>query len=113
MNGTDAGRHCSDAVNLALALGGVDKWIAVRLSDGKSDGNVYDLKSDAISHQLHEYQCAYIKIPPDGMPPEHATRFLNVNRKLYDNGMRIADPDRAPIMPHTIEEYNIFMRSGK
>ena len=109
---TEAGKHCSEAVNLATFLGGTGKWIAVRMSDGKTDGNIYDTKSDAIRHQLHEFQCAYIKVPLGGMPASHATRFLAVNRKLYDAGARIADPDAEVIMPYTKEEYtNIFTRS--
>lgn len=116
---SDAGRHCSDAVNLASLVGGMGKWVAARLTDGKTDGNVYDSKSDAIKHAiinlklLHESQAAYIKIPPGGMPPAEATRFLEVVRKLYSSGMRITDPDKDLIMPNTIEDYNIFMRNGK
>lgn len=106
----DAGRHCSEAVNLALLLGGVGKWVAIRLSDGKSDGNIYDTKADAIRHQLHEFQCAYVKVPPDGMQPDHGARYLEVNRKLYDKGLRIADPNREAILPFTMEEYNIFRK---
>ena len=109
----DAGKHCSDAVNFAALMGGTGKWVAARLSDGKTDGNVYDTKADAIRHQLHEFQCAYIKIPPGGMPAEDAARYLDVNRILYENGMRIADPDASPIMPHTMEEYNVFRRMRK
>jgi hypothetical protein len=99
------------AVNLASMTGGKGRWVAAQLSDGKSDGAIYDTKADAIRHQLHEYQCAYVKVPADGMQAEHATRYLEVHRKLYAKGMRIADPDRSPIMPHTLEEHNIFMRS--
>lgn len=111
VSNTDAGRHCADAVNLALEIGGLGKWIAVRLSDGKSDGNIYDTKDEAIRHQLWEFQCAYIKIPPGGMQREHGARFLEVNRKLYDKGMRIADPDREAILPFTSEDYSIFRRA--
>lgn len=107
----DAGRHCADAVNLALLLGGLGKWIAIRMSDGKSDGNIYDTKADAIRHQLHEFQCAYIKIPPDGMQPEHGAGYLEVNRKLYDKGLRIADPDKEAILPFTSEDFSIFRRA--
>lgn len=113
MNVTDAGRNCADAVNLALVLGGIDRWVAPRMSDGKTDGAIYDTKADAIRHQLHEYQCAYIQIPPGGMTPEHATRFLMVMRKFYDAGMRIADPVASPIMPNTIEEFNNIFVKGR
>lgn len=116
MDISDAGKHCSDAVNLALALGGMGKWVAARLSDGKTDGNTYDTKADAVKHAiinhklLHESQAAYIKIPPGGMPPEDASRYLLVVRKLYDNGMRIVDPDTTIVMPNTMEEFNNIFR---
>lgn len=91
---SDAARRCSDAVNLALIgqAGAAGRWIAVRLSDGGSDGVLYDQKSDAVRHQLHESLCAYIKIPPDGMTPRLAEVFLKFNRQLYDAGMRMQDP---------------------
>jgi hypothetical protein len=111
VSNADAGRHCADAVNLALLLGGIDKWIAVRLSDGKTDGNIYDTKADAIRHQLHEFQCAYIKIPPGGMDAAAGARYLDVNRILYDKGMRIADPNREAILPFTSEDYSIFRKA--
>ena len=110
VSNADAGRHCADAVNLALLLGGLGKWIAVRLSDGKTDGKIYDTKPDAIRHQLHEFQCAYVKVPPGGMDIEHGARYLEVNRKLYDKGLRIADPEREAILPFTSEDYSIFRK---
>lgn len=116
MNVTDEGRRCSEAVNTALMLGACGKWVAVRLSDGRSDGGMYDTKKDAIRlapwdlNLLHETQAVYIKVPPGGMPPEEATAFLEVNRKLYSAGMRLADPDLEVIMPYTKEDINLFLR---
>lgn len=116
-NVTDAGRHLAEAVNLASIVGGAGKWVAARISDGKTDGNVYDTKGDALKHArinlriLHETQCVYVKIPIGGMPDKEATDYIAVNRKLYEGGMRIIDPDREVIMPYTNEEFNMFMRS--
>lgn len=90
------GRRLSDAVNLAVLLGGAGRWIAGRLSDGSTDGLIYDSKADAIRHQLHENQCAYVKVPPGGMPPLEATRYLQIHRELYAAGARLADPDMTP-----------------
>jgi hypothetical protein len=93
---TDAARHASDAVNLhwsALQWGAVKRWVAVRLSDGKSDGTLYDTKRDAIRHQLHEQQCAYVCIPPGGMNACQAESMLSFSRRAYDAGMRLPDPD--------------------
>jgi len=115
-NLSDASRRLSDAVNLASIIGGTGKWIAARLTDGKTDGNVYDTKADAIRHArinlriLHETQCVYVKIPIGGMPHNEAADYIAITRKLYDGGMRVIDPDRSVVMPYTNEEYNIFMK---
>ncbi len=109
---SDAARRCSDAVRLHIAAGMAGKWAAIRLSDGGSDGTAYDSRADAIRHQLHETQCAYVKIPLDDMPPDHAERFLAFHRKAYDAGFRLTDPDdrREPVMPYTREGFRTFMR---
>lgn len=90
------GRRLSAAVALVVVAGGAGRWIAARLSDGGTDGNVYDTKAEAIRFQLHETQCAYIKVPLGGMPPLEATRYLEIHRELYDAGARLADPDMTP-----------------
>jgi len=98
----DAARRCSDTVNAMLTFHGENaagRWVAVRLSDGGSDGVLYDSKEDAVDHQLHETLCAYICILPTGMPVEHAKSYLRTNRKLYDAGMRLSDPDKHVQMP--------------
>jgi len=72
-----------------------DKWVAIRLSDGGSDGVLYDTKRDAVSHQLDEFQCAYISFRNivAGMAPYEAELFLNFVRRAYDAGFRLPDPD--------------------
>ena len=93
---SDAAKRCSDAVNLHLSALGVDamrRWVAVRLSDGSSDGTLYDTKRDAVRAQSDEYLCAYVCVPPSGMNPCQAESFMATHRKLYDNGFRLADPD--------------------
>lgn len=98
----DAARRCADAYNFQLTVHGENaagKWIAVRLADGSSDATLYDTKADAVRHQLHENQCAYICLLPTCIPVEDALSVLRVHRKLYDGGMRIADPDIHVQMP--------------
>lgn len=90
---SEAGRRCSDIIAMHIVAGDAGRWAAIRLSDGGSDGIAYDTKSDAIRHQLHETLCAYVRIPRDAMPAAEATRFLGINRMLYDKGYRLADPD--------------------
>jgi hypothetical protein len=102
----DAAKRCSDIVNLHVAAGfGNRGWCAIRLSDGGSDGVVYDTRADAVDHQFHESQCAYIKIPHDGMPLIHAASFLRFTRAAYDAGMRVSDPaGPGLIMPRNLEQ---------
>lgn len=102
---SDEARRAADAVNLHIAALGHEaygKWVAIRLSDGGSDGTLYDTRPDAIRHQLHEQLCAYFCIPPFGnlLSPPEAEAFLTYTRSLYDAGYRIPDPTApAPIVP--------------
>lgn len=98
----DAARRCAEAYNFQLTAHGMNaagRWIAVRLSDGRGDGTLYDSKADAVRHQLHENMCAYICILPTGMPEQDALSVLRTHRKLYDGGMRLSDPDQHVQMP--------------
>lgn len=110
---SDAANRASDCIRIHILARMAGKWAAIRLSDGGSDGIVYDSKSAAIRHQLHETQCMYVKIPWDDFPPVHAERFLDIHRKLYDSGFRLQDPEgiRDVIIPYTREDLsalNIF-----
>lgn len=106
----DTARRASDAIRLHLLANRdqtIHSWVAIRLSDGGTDGVLYDTKAQAVRHQLHEYQCAYVYVPADGMPPRVAETFLRFHRHLYDNGFRLADPDKdlEVIMPNRRELY--------
>lgn len=93
-----AANRASEAVNLALLAdpaGNIGRWVAVTLSEGRSDGVVYDSRLLAIDHQLHPTQCAYILIDPMGLPVNAAARLLVAYRRLYDEhgGVPITDVD--------------------
>jgi hypothetical protein len=79
------------------------KWVAARLSNGGTDGVLYDTRQDAIRHQLHENLCAYVLVLHGGMGPHEAEVFLKWNRALYDAGYRMPDPEREAVMPQTAE----------
>ncbi len=103
MRVTDDGRRLADAVQLAVSLGGAGRWVAARLSDGGTDGNIYDTRRDAIRHQLHEEQCCYVLIPLTGMPPAEATAYLEFHRRRSEAGMRMVDPEGPmPLAPRTV-----------
>lgn len=65
------------------------KWCAFRLSDGGSDGVLYDTREQAIDHQLHPTQSCYLIIPPTGFTLSEIKDFLELSRTLYDKGARI------------------------
>ena len=107
---SDRARRCADTVNMHIlahkpAEGGpVDwngptPWIAVNLSDGRSDGVLYSSKAEAIRHQIHETQCAYLTIPPDGMTYQQAEVYLKFTEQMYEAGVRLADPDMQVQLP--------------
>lgn len=90
---SDAARRCADIVTLACLAGHVGEWVAIRLSDGGSDGVHYPSKGVAANHQFHESLCTYVKVPPDGMTARAAEVVLSFYRKAYDAGFRQSDPD--------------------
>lgn len=105
---SDAAHRASQIVNDLIAKDAelaLHCWVAIRLSDGGSDGVLYEHRHDAVSHQLHETQCAYLKITP-GFTPKIAERFLTIHRQVYDAGMRMADTDedRELVVPMRIED---------
>lgn len=108
---TDRGRRLSEHVAAARAIGGQGRWIAARLSDGGTDGTVYDSKSDAVKHQVHETQCAYIVVPPAAMPPHEATAYLELHERMYASGYRLQDPDKTPIMTRDLAP--VLNRAGR
>jgi hypothetical protein len=95
----DDARRAADIINMHIMLKKCG-WVAIRLSDGGSDGVVYDVRADAIRHQLHENQCAYFLLPEIPVTPWECDVMLRYNRQLYDNGVRMGDPDApTPIVP--------------
>lgn len=102
---SDSARRAADEINRHIFVLGHEafgKWVAIRLSDGSSDGVLYDNRADAIRHQLHEHQSAYFCIPPYGctITASEAETFMTYHRSMYDAGARYGDPDApAPITP--------------
>jgi hypothetical protein len=117
---SDAAKRASDNYNLHRVTNPYDsigKWIAVALSDGSSDGVLYDTKKECVSHQHHdEMWYAYIRINPSSMMPCDAEIFLRMHRMMYDKGIRLADPDdvkggRDVIKRSTSEDQFSLLRS--
>lgn len=116
----DSAKRLSDIVNSICVYQPLDvvlnSWIAARLSDGGTDGNLYDSRREAVRHQVHPTQCAYLSLrfAPAGMPVQEAHAFLKFTRDAYDNGMMFIDPEHPTggldtQMPITVEDVNSQM----
>lgn len=96
----DAGKRASDAINLHRLVKPWDDikhtWMAFRLSDGSSDGVLYDNRLDAVRHQVDERLCAYVamKSLQMGASPKDMAIYLQFHRDAYNAGMRLTDPDQ-------------------
>lgn len=118
---SDEAKRCYDIVNSYVAFMPPDQlkrsWVAIRLSDGGHDGNLYQSKRDAVRKQSNEFQCAYFSYrnSPGGFAnKKEAQVFLDFNRLAYDAGFRLADPDdrsggKELIMPVANEDTFRFM----
>jgi hypothetical protein len=95
----DAAKRASAIVNGYITFMPWDelcrKWIAFRLSDGGSDGVLYDSKRDAVRHQSDEFLCFYqsMRNMMGGANERDMAIFIKWNRDAYNAGFRLPDPD--------------------
>lgn len=95
----NAAKRLSGIINSLVIIHPIDtlihSWIAVRLADGSTDGTLYDTRQDAVRHQPHEQQCAYLNLAPimGGMEVSAAYAILKFHRDAYDAGMTFIDPE--------------------
>lgn len=117
---SDAARRCADIINGYIHSRPWDELkdcvVAIRLSDGGSDGVLYDNKGDAVRHQLTESQCAYVcfRNLAQGIQPIEAERYLDYNRRAYDAGYRLPDPDAVnggPELFLSVEDHDTMVRN--
>lgn len=94
---SDAAKRLHDTYathRIAQGMVANGKWFAVRLTDGISDGVLYDTKKDAIRNQIGlEKYYAYVCVTPAHMTHKAAEAFLSGQRKMYDMGHKMTDPD--------------------
>lgn len=88
-------KRAHDHISLLHTIHGDDvhgRWIAIFLSNGSCDNQLYGSKAEAARFQLHETQCAYFCFT--GLPLlKEMEFFLNINEELYDQGFELADPN--------------------
>lgn len=120
---TDAARRAYDMVNGLVHFTTWEHrircWVVIKLSDGSSDGILYESRRDAVRHQLDERTCAYFSFrnSPNGFSSQtDAQLYLDYHRMAYDQGFRLPDPDASCggpelIMPTTREQL-MLQRAG-
>ncbi|MFG2848499.1 hypothetical protein ACGF12_35870 [Kitasatospora sp. NPDC048296] len=101
----DTARRVSDAVNLHIAATPDARgFVACRMDDGRSNGDLYDTRRDAVRHHMkagQESNYLYIKVVPGGITPRSAWVMVVAFRKLRDAGIR---PDHEDVqLPHQRE----------
>jgi hypothetical protein len=95
----NSAKRLSGIINSLVIIHPIDQlihsWIAVKLADGSTDGVLYDTRQDAVRHQAHEQQCAYLNLGPvmGGMDINAAFAILKFHRDSYDAGYTFIDPE--------------------
>lgn len=121
---SDAAKRITDAYNLhriagaGLGLHNVGKVFAARLSDGTSDGVLYDGTSDAIRHQKSNARWyAYLRIGREAMTVCNAASLLKMHREADAAGLNFVGRHDEPqsameIIPRlTVEDHQQQMRA--
>lgn len=104
----DAANRMRDAINLHVVAGalGVRErhlcWLAIRLADGRSDGNLYESRPDAVRHTQNRSEgWFYPKIGADSMGEREAVIVLQMARQAYQRGVVFAEEE--PVTPMLTE----------
>lgn len=120
----DAAARMRDAVNLhvvALALGVREReigWVAIRLDDGRSDGELYETRRDAVRHtQLKSRGWCYLRVGAEIMGERESIITLQMFRQAFARGIIFAEEDvvvpqlpelMRPYIPHTLGKLGII-----
>lgn len=119
----DAAQRMRDAVNLhvmAGAFGIRDRhqcWVAIRLEDGRDDGNLYESRRDAVRHTQNKSRgWFYVKIGADTMGEREALIVLQQARQAFATGHIFAEEEvvtpmltelMLPYIPNTLEKLGL------
>lgn len=103
---SDAARRVSESMTLHSITdreGNRGWWAAYRLSDGGTDGVLYETAAAAAHAQLHWRQCMYVQVQWDGMSVRDAQIMLDYWRQVYDAGNTPPVLDGyVPVIPATL-----------
>lgn len=105
----DAAHRMADTIRLHQTMLSTDelmagRYVAIRLSDGGSDGHAYESRAEAATYQRHEAsRCGYFRVPLHPMGPAICDVLLWYVRQCYDAGSR-QDPAHQIIIPTRAED---------
>lgn len=87
---SEEGRRGADVImtHLIAHEGNVGRWVALRLSDGGSDGCLYEKLWEAMHYQLHPTQCLYMRVTPGGASAAEISWLIARFRLHYLAGRR-------------------------
>lgn len=113
----NAGKRMHEALMLHWSFADWDnlrhKYMAFKLIDGRSDGNLYDTFADAVNHQFDEHRCCFVafKSLVNGSDQMECARLVQFWRDAADsNVVRAIDPDdrfggKMPLMTTARSDY--------
>jgi hypothetical protein len=120
----DAAARMRDAVNLHVltgTYGARDRqlcWVAIRLEDGRSDGELYESRRDAVKHTTNrEKGWFYAKVGADVMHEQESIIVLQQARQAFKAGVIFAEEQVAtpmlselltPYIPNTLEKLGLL-----
>jgi hypothetical protein len=123
----DAAARMRDAVNLHVLGGNIGVrqrhlcWVAIRLSDGRSDGELYESRADAVRHTTNrERGWFYVKVGQSEMPLNEAIIVLQQARQAFRNGIIFAEEQvvttqlpelMRPFIPNTLSALGLGGRA--
>jgi hypothetical protein len=100
----DAAARLRDSVNIHVTAqkeAATGKYVAVRLSDGSSDGSLYDTRRDATRHQINDPWCFYVRIAHGGIGLKEAWVVLCYARQAKKAGIVFSEEEA--IVPQRLE----------
>ena len=94
---SDAARRASDAYQLHRVTdphGSIGHWLAIKLEDGSCDGVLYGSKLAAVkTKEPWERHYGYVQLGPWPFTPKEAETWLAVQRRMYERGLVMTDPE--------------------
>jgi len=121
----DAAARMRDAINLHVFAGNTGirerhlQWLAINLEDGRSDGNVYESRRDAVRHTRNLSKGWFFpKLGQEQMGERESIIVLQMARQAFKNGVVFAEEEpivpmlselSLPFIPNTIKNLSDFI----